>query len=588
MTAMKRQMTNQLIADELAEMAVFYEMEGVQWKPAAYERAAEALKVTDLDAAALYKTEGIAGLKKIEGVGEGIAGHIKALLTRGSFPEYTKFKKKYPIDVLGMTAIQDIGPKRVKLIYQTLKIKTLPQLVKAAKAGKIATIPHLGKKIEENILKGEARMHLDAGRKLLGDILPVAKSIEERLRQVPGVRHATVAGSVRRMQETIGDLDFIVTTSSPLKVMEAFMALPETAMMIEHGPTMISVRLKNGMRADVRVVEDESYGAAIQYFTGDKQHNIIVRKMAIAKGLMLNEYGLWRGKKRIASRTEEEVYKALGLPYMDPEIRTASGEIEAALADELPDLIPYGSVRGDLQVQTDWTDGAASIEVMAEEARALGMEYIAITDHTRTLAMTGGLDEKKLAAQGKQIDRLNAAYAAKKISFRILKSSEVNILKDGTLDIDDAALAKLDVVGASIHSHFSLPREEQTARMIAAMRNPNVDIIFHPTGRKIHKREPYDIDMDAVLKAAKGTGTAMEIDSYPDRSDLRDAHVRHAVRLGVKLTIDTDAHHPSHLRWLDLGTAIARRGWATKKDVLNTRSLADLLKWFRQPKNKRK
>ncbi len=581
-------MTNKDIADRLMEMSLFYEMEEVPFKPAAYERAAESVAGASDEAAALYEEDGRAGLKRIPGVGEGIAHHIERLLVKGTFPEYAALKKRYPIDLLGLTAIDEIGPKRARLLYEKLRIKDVDGLERAAKAGKVGAIPGFGKKTEANVLKGIARLRGAGGRKILGHVLPMAERMVAELRAVPGVKHAVVAGSVRRRQETIGDLDILVTTSAPEKVMAVFTGFPEVADVLEHGPTKTAVRLANGMQADVRVIPDESFGAAFQYFTGSKDHNVIVRKLAIAKGLKLNEYGIWRGKKRVASRTEEDVYAALGLPCMPPEIRTATGEIEAAQEGRLPDLIPYGSVRGDLQTQTDWTDGAASIATMAAEARRLGLEYMAVTDHTKTLAMTGGLDEKGLAKQAKEIDALNARFAEERTPFTVLKGSEVNILKDGSLDIDDAALAKLDMVGIAVHSHFALSREAQTARIIAALKNPHTDVLFHPTGRIIHERDPYDVDMEAVLKAAKATGTAVEIDSYPTRSDLKDLHVRMAVGLGVKLVIDTDAHHPSHLSSLDLGVAIARRGWASKADVLNARPLKGLLSWLKKDKRGRR
>jgi DNA polymerase (family 10) len=581
-------MTNSEIADILRETSLFYEMEGAAFKPAAYERAADAVAVSELDAAVLYREGGRAALKRIPGVGDGISHHIEQLLKKGSFPEYRAFKKKYPVDLLALVAIEDVGPKTVKTLWQKLRVKTVADLERAAESGKISVIPHFGKKTEANILRGIALRKKAGGRVVLGRILPLAERMVADLRAVPGVRHAEAAGSARRRQETVGDLDILVTTSDPERVMAVFTGFPEVKEVLEHGPTKTVVRLANGMHADVRVVEDESLGAALQYFTGSKEHNVVVRKMAIAKNLKLNEYGIWRGKKRIASRTEADVYKALGLPYMEPELRTDSGEIEAAKKGRLPKLIPYGAVRGDLQVQTSWTDGDASIAVMAAEAQRLGREYMAVTDHTRSLAMTGGLDEKGLGRQAKEIDALNAKFAAAKNPFRILKGAEVNVMKDGSLDIADGALAKLDSVGIAVHSHFRLSREEQTKRVIAALRNPHADILFHPTGRVIGQREPYDIDMEAVLKEAKRTGTAVEIDAFPERSDLRDAHVRMAVGLGVKLVIDTDAHHPSHLGHLDLGVAIARRGWATTKDVLNSRPLKALLEWLKTPKNRRR
>lgn len=577
-------MTNAEIAEHLKETGLLYAMLGERFKPRAYERAAEEAEAYGQEIAALFKEKGEKGLKEIPGVGPGIAAHIASLLETGKFSEHEKLKKKLPIDVLGLTRVEHVGPKTAFLLYKKLGVKDVADLEAAAKAGKIAKVPGLGAKTQENILKGVGFVKSDTGRKVLGHVLPLALEIEASLRKISGVRHAAAAGSVRRRQETIGDLDFLVTTSAPDIAMDEFAHHREVASVLERGPTKMVVRLRNGMHADLRVIEDAAFGAALQYFTGSKDHNVQVRQIAIRKGLKLNEYGLWKGKTRVAARTEEEVYMKLGLPYFEPEIRTAEGEIEAAKAGKLPKLIPYGSVRGDLQVQTSWTDGAATIAEMAAEAKKLGLDYMAVTDHTKALAMVGGLDEKRLAKQGKEIDALNA----KAKGFRILKGTECDIMKDGTMDLSDEALASLDFVGGSVHSHFSLSEEAQTARVIAAMRNPHVDCIFHPTGRVIGQRPPYAIDILAVLKAAKATGTAMEIDAYPDRSDLRDEHVRMAVKLGVKLVIDTDAHHPSHLRYLDLGVAIARRGWAEKKDILNARPLKEFLKWLKAPKAKRR
>lgn len=580
-------MTNREIADELKEMGLFYEMEGVPFKPAAYARAAAGVAATDTLLATIFAEGGKNALKKIDGVGEGIAAHIMALLSKGKFAEHERFRKKYPIDVLELTSIENVGAKTAKALYKALKVANLRDLERAAKSGRIRTLAGFGAKSEENILKSiELRRHA-SGRQVLGRILPLAERIVDELRRLPGVSKVDAAGSVRRRQETVGDLDILIATKDPEKAMAMFSGSPEVAEVIEHGATKTVVRLANGMHADLRLVPEDCYGAALQYFTGSKEHNVVIRKMAIDKGLKLNEYGLWRGKKLLASETEEAVYKALGLPYIEPEMRTDTGEFEAAKKNALPKLIAYGAVRGDLQTQTSWTDGEASIHDMAEAARALGREYIAVTDHTKSLAMTGGLDAKGLARQAKEIDGLNQAYAKKHIAFRILKGAEVNIMKDGLLDIPDEALAKLDVVGASIHSHFRLSREEQTARMIAAMQNPHVDIIFHPTGRVINERAPYEIDIAAVIAAAKKTRTVLEIDAYPDRSDLKDAHVRMAVEAGVKMAIDTDAHHPSHLAYLDLGVAIARRGWAEAKDVINTKTLEELLRWLGKEKTKR-
>lgn len=577
-------LSNKEIADHLTETGLRYEMLGVAFKPQAYARAAESVADAAIGLADLWREKGEKGLREVPGVGPGIALHVASLLKTGSFPEYEKLKKRVPVDVVGLTSVEDIGPKHALVLWQKLKIRNVADLEAAARAGKIRKLPGFGEKTEYRILKSLAFLKAQGGRKILGHVLPLALEMEKELRAIPGVKHAAVAGSVRRRQETIGDFDFLVTTASPEKVMAWFVGFPEVAEVLEHGPTKTTVRLKNGMQADVRVIPNESYGAALQYFTGDKQHNILVRELAIRKGLKLNEYGLWKGKKLVAGKTEEEVYKALGLPCFAPEIRTASGELEAARAKKLPHLIEYGALRGDLQVQTNWTDGAASIETMAAEAKKLGLEYLVVTDHTKALAMVGGLTDADVKRQGKAIDKINAKLRG----FTVLKGTECDILKDGSLDLKDETLAELDFVGASVHSYFNLPRAEQTARIIKAMRNPHVDAIFHPTGRVIGERPPYDLDIEAIIKAAKETGTALEIDAYPDRSDLRDEHVRLAVRAGVKFVIDTDAHHPHHLAFGDLGVAIARRGWAAAKDILNTRKLPELLKWLRTPKNKRK
>jgi DNA polymerase (family 10) len=356
--------------------------------------------------------------------------------------------------------------------------------------------------------------------------------------------------------------------------MDAFTTMPEVGHVHAKGTTKSSVRLANGMDADLRVVAAESFGAALCYFTGSKAHNVALRRIAQDMDLKLNEYGLFRGERSIAGRTEEEVYEALGLDYIPPELREDSGEIDAAKRGRLPKLIEYGSLRGDLQTQTKWTDGANSIEEMAEEAKRLGFEYIAITDHTKSLAMTGGADEKKLLEQAAAIRELDR----KMRGFRILAGAEVNIDRDGGLDIADEVLVQLDVVGVAVHSHFNLPRREQTRRLIRAMENPHADILFHPTGRVLMKRDAYDVDIDAIIAAAARTGTILEIDALPDRLDLKDEHARKAIAAGVKLVIDSDAHQLHHLRYPnDFGVGVARRAWATAKDVVNTKRVDQLL-----------
>lgn len=567
-------MTNADIARVMREIAVFLDMEGVPFKPRAYEKAAYAIESVDEPIIDIYGRGGIKAVEEIPGVGKSIAEKIVTLLDTGHLPYYEELHKKTPVDIAGLTAIEGLGPKNIKTLYEELGVCTVADLEKVAQAGKIRDLPHFGEKSEQKILKGIGFVKQRSGRFPLGAVLPLMHEIEARLRKVAGVKQVAIAGSIRRRKETVGDGDVLVVSAKPDVVMDFFVAMPEVVHVHGKGHTKSSIKLDTGMDVDLRVVPAESFGAALNYFTGSKDHNVALRRIAIEKKLKLNEYGVFRGEKSIAGKTEEDVYAVLGLPYIEPELREMTGEIEAARAGKLPRLIGYDDLRGDLQTQTTWTDGSNSIEEMVAEAHRLGLEYIAITDHTRGLAMTGGSDEKKLRQQMAAIDRLN-----KKVKgITILKGAEVNINKDGTLDIDDATLAKLDVVGIAVHSYFNLSRAEQTRRVVRAMENPNADILFHPTGRVIQKREPYDIDIDAVIAAAKRTGTVLEVDAYPDRMDLKDEHVRKVVEAGVKLTIDSDAHNVNHFHFLHFGIATARRGWATRADVINTLPLRGFLR----------
>lgn len=557
-------MTNADIARVMREIAVFLDMDGVPFKPRAYEKVAYAIEAVDEPIAAIYKRGGIKAVEEIPGVGKSIAEKIVALIETGRLPYYDELHKKTPVDVAGLTAIEGLGPKNIKTLYHELGVRTVADLEKVALAGKIRELPHFGEKSEQKILKGIGFLKQRSGRFPLGAVLPLMTEIEARLGGLGGVQRVTIAGSIRRRKETVGDGDILVIAKKPDAIMDFFVAMPEVVHVHGKGHTKSSVKLNTGMDVDLRVVPPASWGAALNYFTGSKDHNVALRRIAIEKKLKLNEYGVFRGEKAIAGKTEEEVYAVLGLPYIPPELREMTGEIEAALAGKLPDLIGYDDLRGDLQTQTTWTDGANSIEEMVAEAQRLGREYIAITDHTKSLAMMGA-DEKQLRQQMKAIDKLNKQLKG----FTVLKGAEVNINKDGTLDIDDTTLAQLDVVGVAVHSHLNLSRAEQTRRVIRAMENPNADIFFHPTARVIQKREPIDLDIDAVIAAAKRTGTILEIDAYPERLDLKDEHVRKAVDAGVKLAIDTDAHSVNHLGYLHFGIATARRGWATRGDVVN-------------------
>ena len=578
---MIRAVTNEEIAKILYEIGEYLEMEGVAFKPRAYEKAAETIQGLSEDVREIYRNGGLKAVEKIPGVGQSIAEKIEELLKTGHLKYYEELKKKTPVNLAELTRIEGLGPKKIKVLYKKLGIKNISDLEKAIEAGKIRTLEGFGEKSEENIKKGIEFVKKAGSRFILGFILPHIREIESRLKKLKEVKEISIAGSVRRRKETIGDADILIVSDTPKAVMDYFIAMPEVMHVYATGETKSAVKLRNGLDVDVRVVPRESYGAALNYFTGSKDHNITLREMAIKKGWKLNEYGLFRGKKQIAGKTEEELYKKFGMDYIEPEMRENLGEIQLAKKHKLPKLIEYRDLHGDLQVQTTWSDGGNSIEEMAHAAMKHGLSYMVVTDHTKRLAMTHGLDEKKIQKQWKEIDKINSKFKGQNSKFRILKGTEVDILKDGSLDLPDEILAKLDVVGASIHSYFNLPRKEQTERMIRAIQNPHVDIIFHPTGRVIQKRPPYEIDMHAIIKAAKKTGTVLEIDAYPDRSDLSDEYIKMCVDAGVKMSIDSDAHSAEHFAHLEHGIAQARRGWATKNDIVNAWPLEKMLEMLK-------
>jgi len=572
-------MRNVEFAHIFREISLYLEMQGVQFKPRAYEKVAYTIEAMEESLAEIYKRGGIKALREVPGVGEAIAEKIEEIIQTGKLTYYEELRRKTPVDIRALTAIEGVGPKMVKVLYEKLEVKDVSDLERVAHIGKIRGLPHFGEKMEQKILRGIEFLKQGSGRVALGAALPLILEIHGRLRELSDVDEVEVAGSIRRRKETVGDADILVISSRPEKVMDFFVSMPEVAHVLGKGKTKAMIKLKNGLDVDLRVVPEESFGAALNYFTGSKDHNVALRRIAQEKGLKLNEYGLFRGSQRIAGETEEEIYKVLGLSYIPPEIREDQGEIEAAKKGEIPDLVGYQDLRGDLQIQTTWTDGANSIEEMAEEARRLGLEYIAITDHTKGLAMTGGSDEKKLLRQMAMIEEINRSLKG----ITVLKGAEVNINKDGSLDIKDEVLAELDVVGIAVHSHFNLSRRDMTERIKRAMRNPHADILFHPTGRVIQKREPYDVDMDEIIRTAKETGTVLEVDAYPDRLDLKDEHVRKAIEAGVKLVIDSDAHSVNHMRFLEFGVAQARRGWARKNDILNTLPEQEFLGSLKRP-----
>jgi DNA polymerase (family 10) len=579
-------MNNQELSKIFNDMARFLEMDGIAFKPYAYQRAALSLETLNKDIGEIYRGGGINALLEIPGVGRAIAEHIEEYLKTGKINHYEKYKKKLPINIDELIKIEGMGPKKVKLLYQKLGIKDVKDLEKAAKTHKIAPLFGFGKTTEKNILQGIEFLKRDKGRHLLGEIMPTVRNIYEKIKNLKEVEQISIAGSVRRKKETIGDVDILVVSKKPSKVMDFFVKIDGVEKIWGKGGTKSSARMEGGLDVDLRVVPRESYGSALQYFTGSKDHNIVTRKIAIEKGFKLSEYGLFKGKKKIAGKTEEGVYRAIGLPFIEPEIRENEGEIDAGLKGKLPKIIGYDDIKGDLHCHSKPDEVAHldkpknSIEEIAKFAMNMGYEYIGISDHTKFLKIDDGLDEKGLLMQHEEIGKINDKFKKQGKTFRVLHGCEANILNDGSIDIKDDVLEKLDYVIAGIHSNMKMEKKEMTVRLIKAMRNPNVDIISHPTGRIIGKRDEYQIDFNEILKIAKETGTILEINSAPERLDLRDLYIRRAKNEGVKMIINTDSHQKEQLTLIEYGIGIARRGWAEKEDIINTLPVEKLLEYF--------
>ena len=574
-------MKNQELAKIFYEIADYLEMEEVAFKPYAYQKVAITLETLEEDVEEIYKKGRLRALEKIPGVGKSIAEKIEEYIKTGKIKYYEEFKRKMPVNLEEIISVEGMGPKRAKILYQKLGIRNLKDLEKAAKTHKIASLFGFGEKTEKNILEGIAFLKRSKGRFLLGEILPKVKEVYQKLKSLKEVEKIDPAGSVRRMKETIGDVDFLVISKNPQKVMDFFVSLPGVIKIWGKGTTKASVRMKEGFDMDIRVVPKRSYGSAIQYFTGSKEHNIATRKIAIDKGLKLNEYGVFRGQKMIAGETEEGVYKTLGMDWIPPELRENQGEIEAALKRKLPKLVELKDIKGDLHTHSNWDGGGNTILEMAEVAQDMGYQYLGIAGHTKFLRIEHGLNERQLLSQRKEIEKLNTRYKIQDTKFRILQGCEANVLNDGSIDIKDEALKKLDFVIAGIHSNFKMPKEKMTERIINAMKNPNIDIISHPTGRILKRRDEYQIDFDKILRVAKETGTILEINSFPERLDLNAENIRRAKEVGVKMIINTDSHHKDQLRFIEFGIAQARRGWAEKEDIINTQPIEKLLKFFK-------
>jgi DNA polymerase (family X) len=554
------------------------------YKVRAYEKAANVIENLTVELEQIYLKNGIQALRKIPSIGNAISLKIEEFIKSHKIAYHQELTTKIPLKISEFYNMRGISPKTIKILHEKLKITSIPELEKAASEGRIAKLKGFSKMKEENILRMIQLSKQNKSRYLLGDVYPLIKKIESRLAIEDGVIHCAVVGSFRRMKETIGDIDILVSTKEPEKVVNFFLNMPEVKETKGRGKAKAFVELGNGIGVDLLVVPEESFGSASQYFTGNKDHNISLRNLAISMGLHLNEWGLFtKKKKKIAGDNEQEIYEKLHLQYIPPELRENCGEIEyfSNNRNEILDLIDYGDLKGDLHTHSEITDGTMSIKDMALQARKkFGLDYIAITDHTKSLRLAKGLNENQLLDQINKIQELNDVVNqySTDIRFRILSSAEVNILKDGTLDIANNVLDKLDIVGASIHSNFSLSKDIQTERLINAAKNPNVDILFHPTGRLINKREGYSIDVEKIINTAYETRTILEINSNYNRLDLRDEHIHLAVQNDVKLAINSDAHHPVHFAFLLFGIGQARRGWAKKMDIINTLKVDTLLK----------
>ncbi|MFZ3248483.1 MAG: DNA polymerase/3'-5' exonuclease PolX [Pseudolabrys sp.] len=543
-----------------------------QFRVRAYRRAARTIEGLPQSVRSMLAAE--ADLSELPGIGKDLAHKIADIVKTSRFELLESLKKKLPGELGEMAALPGLGPKRIKLLYDKLKVRTLADLRRAIETGRIHKLHGFGE-VTETKLAAALKKPMAAKRFKLATAEAEAEALVTYLRDGGRV---VVAGSYRRRRDTIGDLDVLVTAKHGAAVGDKLIAYENVAEVLAHGPTRTTVVLRSGIQVDVRAVPEQSYGAALLYFTGSKAHNIALRAIANKHKWKLNEYGLFSGKRRIAGATEEEVYQKLGLAYIPPEMREDHGEIMLSQSGKIPRLVTVGDIRGDLHAHSDWTDGTATIEVMAAAAQAFGYEYMALTDHSRRVAMAHGLDPARVSRQIREIDRLNAKVKG----FTILKGIEVDILKDGRLDLPDSTLAQLDIVVAAVHSFFDLPRDAQTERVVRAMQNPHVSIIAHPTGRLIGEREPYEIDMDQVTSAARDLNCCLEINAEPDRLDLNDVHAHMAKTKGVRVAISTDAHSVNAFQYIRFGIDQARRAWLSADDVINTRPLVGLRKLLKR------
>jgi DNA polymerase (family X) len=568
---------NSEVADLFNKVADLLEIEGEnQFRVRAYRDAVRTVGGHPRSVAEMVEQD--EDLTELPGIGKDLAGKIREIVESGKLSQVEELEKHTEPGLRELLGLPGLGRERVRELHERLGVRSLQELEEAAHDGKISELPGFGKKTEQNILEAIEQGSTTEKRVKLSVAEQVVKSLEDYLKGIKGVDKAVVAGSYRRRQETVGDLDVVVASKKGRELIDNFVKYEDVQKVVSKGKTRTSVALRSGLQVDLRAVPKESFGAALLYFTGSQPHHVALRDMSLKKKLKINEYGLFKGDDRVAGNTEEEIYNKLGLAYIEPELREQRGELEAAREDNLPRLVTQKEIRGDLHSHTEATDGRNGLEEMAQAAKERGYDYLALTDHSKRLRMVNGLDEKRLREQMEEIDRLNEEVGG----ITLLKGIEVDILEDGTLDLPDDVLEELDIVVCSVHHKFALSEKKQTERIVRAMQNPNANVIAHPTGRMIGSRQPYEVDMERVMEAAKENGCFLELNGNPNRLDLNDVYCKMAKEMGVTISVSTDAHSTSGLDNMRFGIGQARRGWLEKRDVINTRTLKQLKKLLKR------
>ncbi len=579
-------MENKVLADIFYEIADFLDIEPTKsskFEIMAYKKAGLTIETLQEPIEDIYKKYGKKGLMSLPGIGSGLADKIEEFIKTGKIKKYNEFKKKYPIDLRQLTNIEGIGARKAILLYKKLGIRNIADLKRSIEQNKISKLQNFGPKSQDSIKRSIELLEKSKGRILLGAALPLAEQIVEQLKKSNLTDKIEISGSIRRMRETIGDIDILAVSNQSKKLMDFFSELNDVENIIVKGETKTTVWLKAGISCDLRVVKNKSFASALQYFTGNKEHNINIREIAISKNLKLNEYGLFDNKNKfIYCSNENDIYEKLGMQYMPPEMREDRGEIKLAQSHKIPKLVELKDLKGDLHVHTDDSDGENSLEEMAAAAQNNKLEYIAITNHTKSLKIANGLDEKRFSNLFERIDKLNQKIQESANKLILLKSAEVDILKNGTLDLDKKTLDQMDCVIGAVHSYFKMEKNEMTSRIIKAIESSNINILAHPTGRLINERPGYLLDIEKIFEACEKNNVILEINSFPNRLDLNDTNILLASKYNVMFSIDTDSHRAEHLKFLKYGTGTARRGWLAKEKIINSKSLDQLKQIFKK------